>query len=213
MAGIPNGAGSRVGPRRPSAWFDSIAGRPAPKRRSAIQIWGWTALQRGRSPAPQCDGSTPLTLAAVAERVIALRGLDGASGAVRSAMEGAAGRVPRRQRAACAVRNPDEAAFGTCRAPSSAGPAPQDTAHLTEPVRVCAAAPTAAERPVPMRERRRRGLRAARNPCPLPAARHHADARGSYLRSFRCRREPRSPRAVCRIWIAFRGAAHAAPRR
>ena len=48
----------------------------------------------------------PLTLAAVAERIVALRGLDAASGAVRAAVEGSAGRALRHQRAAGTVRNP-----------------------------------------------------------------------------------------------------------
>ena len=51
----------------------------------------------------------PLTLQAVAERVVALRGLDAASGAVRNAMEGAAGRALRHQRTAGTVRNPAKA--------------------------------------------------------------------------------------------------------
>ena len=48
----------------------------------------------------------PLTIAAVAERVVALRGLDAASGAVRAAVEGSAGRALRHQRDKGAVRNP-----------------------------------------------------------------------------------------------------------
>ena len=48
----------------------------------------------------------PLTIPAVAERVVALRGLDPASGAVRAAVEGSAGRALRHQRAAGTVRNP-----------------------------------------------------------------------------------------------------------
>ncbi len=48
----------------------------------------------------------PLTLAQIAERIVALRGLDAASGAVRAAVEGSAGRALRHQRAAGAVRNP-----------------------------------------------------------------------------------------------------------
>ena len=51
----------------------------------------------------------PLTLAAVAERIVALRGLDAASGAVRAAVEGSAGRALRHQRNAGAVRNPAKA--------------------------------------------------------------------------------------------------------
>lgn len=48
----------------------------------------------------------PLTIAQVAERIVALRGLDAASGAVRSAVEGSAGRALRHQRTAGTVRNP-----------------------------------------------------------------------------------------------------------
>ncbi len=48
----------------------------------------------------------PLTLAQVAERIVALRGLDAASGAVRAAVEGSAGRALRHQREKGAVRNP-----------------------------------------------------------------------------------------------------------
>ena len=47
----------------------------------------------------------PLTIAQVAERVVALRGLDAASGAVRAAVEGSAGRALRHQRDKGAVRN------------------------------------------------------------------------------------------------------------
>ena len=42
----------------------------------------------------------------VAERIVALRGLDAASGAVRAAVEGSAGRALRHQRDKGAVRNP-----------------------------------------------------------------------------------------------------------
>jgi len=45
-------------------------------------------------------------LAAVAERIVALRGLDAASGALWAAVEGAAGRALRHQRDKGAVRNP-----------------------------------------------------------------------------------------------------------
>ncbi len=51
----------------------------------------------------------PLTLAAVAERIVALRGLDAASGAVRAAVDGSAGRALRHQRDKGAVGNPAEA--------------------------------------------------------------------------------------------------------
>ena len=51
----------------------------------------------------------PLTIAQVAERIVALRGLDGASGAVRAAVEGAAGRALRHQRAAGTVCTPARA--------------------------------------------------------------------------------------------------------
>jgi hypothetical protein len=53
----------------------------------------------------------PLTIAQVAGRIVAPRGLDAASRAVRSAMEGSAGRALRHQRAAGAarMRNPAEA--------------------------------------------------------------------------------------------------------
>ena len=47
-----------------------------------------------------------LTIAQVAERIVALRGLDAASGAVRAAVEGSAGRALRHQRDKGAVRNP-----------------------------------------------------------------------------------------------------------
>ncbi len=47
----------------------------------------------------------PLTIAQVAERVVALRGLDAASGAVRAAVEGSVGRALRHQRDKGAVRN------------------------------------------------------------------------------------------------------------
>lgn len=80
------------------------------------------ATKRPRSPA--VDGTAdmartvldvlrraggPLTLAQVAERVVALRGLDAASGAVRAAVEGSAGRALRHQRDKGAVRNPRKA--------------------------------------------------------------------------------------------------------
>jgi len=48
----------------------------------------------------------PLTIAAVAERVIAIRGLDAGSGAVRTAVEGHVGRALRYQREKGAVRSP-----------------------------------------------------------------------------------------------------------
>jgi hypothetical protein len=51
----------------------------------------------------------PLTIAQVAERIVALRGLDAASGAVRAAVEGSAGRALRHQRDKGAVRNPAKA--------------------------------------------------------------------------------------------------------
>ncbi|MCB4825521.1 hypothetical protein [Roseicella aerolata] len=47
----------------------------------------------------------PLTIPAVAERVIALRALDAASGAVRKAVESSVGRALRHQRVAGTVRN------------------------------------------------------------------------------------------------------------
>jgi len=47
-----------------------------------------------------------LTTAARAVRVVALRGLDVASGAVRAAVEGSTGRALRHQRDKGAVRNP-----------------------------------------------------------------------------------------------------------
>jgi hypothetical protein len=48
----------------------------------------------------------PLTIAQIAERIVALRGLEAASGAVRAAVEGSAGRALRHQRDKGAVRNP-----------------------------------------------------------------------------------------------------------
>ena len=51
----------------------------------------------------------PLTIAQVAERVVALRELDAASGAVRAAVEGAVGWALRHQRDKGAVRNPGKA--------------------------------------------------------------------------------------------------------
>jgi hypothetical protein len=47
-----------------------------------------------------------LTLRAAAERVLALRGLDSASGAVRAGIEGSAGLARRRRRMLGTVRNP-----------------------------------------------------------------------------------------------------------
>jgi hypothetical protein len=51
----------------------------------------------------------PPTVAQVAERIVAPRGLDAASGAVRAAVQGSAGRALRHQRAAGPVRNPAKA--------------------------------------------------------------------------------------------------------
>jgi hypothetical protein len=51
----------------------------------------------------------PLTIAQVAERIVALRDLDAASGAVRAAVEGSAGRALRHQRGKGGVRNPAKA--------------------------------------------------------------------------------------------------------
>ena len=48
----------------------------------------------------------PLTIPAVAERIVALRGLEPVSGAVRAAVEAGAGRALRHQRTAGLVRNP-----------------------------------------------------------------------------------------------------------
>lgn len=83
------------------------------------------AIATKRARGPGCGGTTadmgrtvldvlrraggPLTVAAVAERVVALRGLDAASGAVRAAVEGSAGRALRHQRRKGAVRNPTKA--------------------------------------------------------------------------------------------------------
>ncbi len=49
----------------------------------------------------------PLSIAATAERIVALRGLDVASGAVRAAVEGSAGRALQHQRAKETVRTAD----------------------------------------------------------------------------------------------------------
>ncbi len=57
----------------------------------------------------------PLTLAAVAELFVALRGLDAASGAVRAAVEGSAGRALRHRRAAGTVKNPAKQGRSTLR--------------------------------------------------------------------------------------------------
>ena len=57
----------------------------------------------------------PLTLAAVAERLVALRGLDAASGAVQAAVEGSAGRALRHHRAAGTVKNPAKQGRSTLR--------------------------------------------------------------------------------------------------
>ncbi len=51
----------------------------------------------------------PLTIAAVAERVSALRALDAGSGAVRSAIESSVGRALRHQRAIGTARNAKKA--------------------------------------------------------------------------------------------------------
>ena len=51
----------------------------------------------------------PLTIAAVTEHVIALRGLDATNGAVRRAVDGGVGRALRHQRMAGTVRNPAKA--------------------------------------------------------------------------------------------------------
>lgn len=48
----------------------------------------------------------PLTIAAVAQRVVAPRGLDAASGAVRAAVEGGAERALPHQRSLGTLRNP-----------------------------------------------------------------------------------------------------------
>jgi hypothetical protein len=72
-----------------------------------------------------------------------------------------------------------------------------------EPVRVCVAVPTSVLGPAPVRECSRQGLRAGRNRCPFPAARHHADARGSRLRSFR-RRWDAAPGCAPRRWLRGR---------
>ena len=55
------------------------------------------------------DAGGPMTVATIAERVLLLRGLDAASGAVRAAVEGSAGRALRHQREKGAVRNPAKA--------------------------------------------------------------------------------------------------------
>jgi hypothetical protein len=54
----------------------------------------------------------PMTIAAVAERVVALRALDAGSGAVRAAIESSVGRALRHQRAIGTVRNAEKA--GRC---------------------------------------------------------------------------------------------------
>ena len=80
------------------------------------------AIAARRPRGPGSDGSTadmgrtvldvlrraggPLTIAQVAERIVALRGLDAASGAVPAAVEGSAGRALRHQREKGMVRNP-----------------------------------------------------------------------------------------------------------
>jgi hypothetical protein len=51
----------------------------------------------------------PLTLAQVAERIVALRGLDAASGVVRAAVEGSAGRALRHLRGKGGIHNPAKA--------------------------------------------------------------------------------------------------------
>jgi hypothetical protein len=48
----------------------------------------------------------PMTIPALAERIVALRGLDAQSGAVRAAVEGTAGRALRHQRSLGTVCNP-----------------------------------------------------------------------------------------------------------
>lgn len=55
------------------------------------------------------EAGGPLTVAAVTDRVLLLRGLDAASGAVRAAVEGSAGRALRHLRDKGTVRNPAKA--------------------------------------------------------------------------------------------------------
>ena len=55
------------------------------------------------------DAGGPMTVAAITERVLLLRGLDTADGAVRKAVEGSASRALRHQREKGAVRNPAKA--------------------------------------------------------------------------------------------------------
>ena len=80
------------------------------------------AIATKRARGPGSDGTTadmartvldvlrraggPLTIAAVAERIVTLRELDAASGAARAALEGSAGRALRHQRDKGAARNP-----------------------------------------------------------------------------------------------------------
>ena len=54
------------------------------------------------------DAGGPLTVGATAERVLLLRGLDAADGAVRKAVEASASRALRHQRAAGSVRTPEK---------------------------------------------------------------------------------------------------------
>jgi hypothetical protein len=88
----------------PTYKVDAIAAkRPRGPAADAFADMGRTALDVLR------QAGEPLTIAAVAERVVALRGLDAASGAVRAAVEGSAGRALRHQRDKGAVRNPAKA--------------------------------------------------------------------------------------------------------
>ena len=70
--------------------------------------------RRSSGPLPHTDRGWCLpqftaVLAQVAERIAALRGLDVASGAVRAAVEGSAGRALRHERDKGALRNPRKA--------------------------------------------------------------------------------------------------------
>ena len=55
------------------------------------------------------DAGGPMTVAAVTDRVLLLRGLDAATGAVRAVVEGSAGRALRHQREKGGVRSPAKA--------------------------------------------------------------------------------------------------------
>ncbi len=113
-ASLPQSIGALGGaaPRPPPCIARSD---PQPKASSISAVGG-----SRRSGAPASTSSRgaacarpagPLTIAQVAGRIAAPRGLDAASRAVRSAMEGSAGRALRHQRAAGAarMRNPAEA--------------------------------------------------------------------------------------------------------